>query len=366
MAQGAAREIAIVGASGVVGRAAVEYFCAKGWSVIALSRRRPDDIAGSFRHFSVDLQNPKACQALAGSLRSVTHVVFAALHEKSDLIAGWRDQDQMQTNLAMLRNLFEVLIPNARHLRHVSMLQGTKAYGAHIHRIAIPAREDSPRDNHENFYWLQEDYIKARAAEHGFGVTIWRPQIVLGDAIGVALNLMPVIGAFGALCRATGRGFGFPGGPDYVTEAIDARLLAEAFHWATDAPAAANQVFNITNGDVLVWRNVWPAMARALKLPPAPDSRLSLAEFLPAQSAVWDALRKKSGLPELALQTVLGQSHHYADFVFATAAEKTLPPVIVSTVKLRQAGFSSCMDSEASLAHWLKRLTERRILPDLA
>jgi hypothetical protein len=37
--------------------------------------------------------------------------------------------------------------------------------------------------------------------------------------------------------------------------------------------------------------------------------------------------------------------------------------MIVSTVKLRQAGYSACMDTEAMFAKWLGRLVERRVLP---
>jgi len=61
-----------------------------------------------------------------------------------------------------------------------------------VHPIAIPAREDRPRDQHENFYWLQEDYIRGKQAGAGWSFTIWRPQIVFGGAVGVAMNLIPI------------------------------------------------------------------------------------------------------------------------------------------------------------------------------
>ncbi len=51
-------------------------------------------------------------------------------------------------------------------LRHVTIMQGGKAYGVHIHpQIAVPARERWPRDPHENFYWLQEDFLRERQAK---------------------------------------------------------------------------------------------------------------------------------------------------------------------------------------------------------
>ena len=90
-------------------------------------------------------------------MRDVTHVVYAALFEKPGLIRGWREHDQMETNRVMLANLFEPLQAAARGLQHVTLLQGTKAYGAHVAPIAIPAKERQPRHAHENFYWLQED-----------------------------------------------------------------------------------------------------------------------------------------------------------------------------------------------------------------
>lgn len=358
--------VLIAGASGVVGRAAIEHFCARGWNVTALSRRHPDNLTGKFRHFNVDLTDAAACEAIGSELSSVTHVVFAALYEKPGLVEGWRDDDQMQTNLSMLRNLMEVLVAHADDLKQVSLLQGTKAYGAHIHRIAIPAREDAPRDRHDNFYWLQEDYLRSCADEYGFGVTIWRPQLVLGDAIGVAMNIVPVIGVCAALARASGSDFGFPGGPDYVTEAVDARLLAGAFHWAAETPAAAGEIFNITNGDVLVWRNVWRGIGTMLNLPMKEERRIALADTLPGQAANWDALRKDAGLPPLPLERILGQSHHYADFVFATGATTQPSPVLVSTIKLRKAGFSPCMDTQERLGYWLKRLIQQKILPDFS
>ena len=44
-------------------------------------------------------------------------------------------------NEAMLRNLFEPLQGAASGLRHVALLQGTKAYGVHVRPMKVPARE---------------------------------------------------------------------------------------------------------------------------------------------------------------------------------------------------------------------------------
>jgi len=46
----------------------------------------------------------------------------------------------------------------------------------------------------------------------------------------------------------------------------------------------------------------------------------------------------------------------------ARIAEKAVP-VLLSTIKIRQAGFTPCRDSFLSLVHWLDRLVALRILP---
>ena len=357
--------VLIAGATGVVGHAAVELFSAQqGWTTLALSRRRPELPADrGCLHLPIDLRDPEACRRAIQTLPEVTHLVYAALYEKPGLVQGWRERDQMAVNLAMLRNLLDPLAARSRSLRHVTLLQGTKAYGAHLHRIAIPARERWPRDPHENFYWLQEDYLRGLAARHGFDITIFRPQIIFGDALGVAMNLTPIIGVYAAICREEGLPFSFPGGPSYVLEAVDARLLARAICWATEAPSARNETFNITNGDVFVWRNVWPAIADELGVEPGPDRPLSLAQILPAKAEIWDRVVAKHDLRRLTLGQILGESHHYADFCFAYGVQHPPPAVLVSTIKLRQAGFGDCIDTEDMFRDWFRILAARKIIP---
>ena len=58
------------------------------------------------------------------------------------------------------------------------------------------------------------------------------------------MNLPPVIGAYAALRRAEGQPF-HSVGADWVWEAVDVRLVADACVWATGHPNAVNQTFNL-------------------------------------------------------------------------------------------------------------------------
>ena len=355
--------VLVAGASGLVGYAAARHFARlPGWRVIAVSRRVPDDL-DRVELASVDLMDRERCAEVFGAMHDVTHVVYAALYEKPGLFQGWRDRDQMETNRRMLEHLFEPLRTVAP-LRHVTLLQGTKAYGAHLHAIPIPAKERAPRDPHDNFYWLQEDYLRERQQGQAWTWTILRPQVVFGESLGSHMNMIPAIGVYAALLREEGRPLSFPGGPPWVREAVDADLLARACEWAATSPACANEIFNINNGDVFEWRHVWPAIAETLGMAVGPDEERSLAAEMPPREAEWRAIVRKYRLraPE-RLAEFVGQGFIYADGQFAYGAKRTPPTTLVSTIKARQFGFGDCMDTEDMFRKWFRRFQERRWLP---
>jgi hypothetical protein len=113
-----------------------------------VSRRLPEGLDNATL-IAVDLTDPARCADVFGHMPEVTHVIYAALYEKPGLVQGWFEQDQMQTNLAMLDNVMTPLEPVAKELQHVSLLQGTKAYGVHIAPFPVPARERWPRHPHD-------------------------------------------------------------------------------------------------------------------------------------------------------------------------------------------------------------------------
>jgi nucleoside-diphosphate-sugar epimerase len=236
-------KVVVFGATGVVGGSAARHFVNLDETVVVGISRRPPRVAG-VHHVPIDLSDR---QGSAETLRSeafsgTTHIIFAALQEANDLTAGWRDHHLMQYNLRLFENSLEPLI--ARHgssLRHVSLLQGAKAYGFHLGRSPIPAKERARRDDHDNFYFLQEDALKRMAKSGDWSWTILRPQVVYGDSIGSPMNLLPAIGVYASVERERGRPLSFPGGEPSAQEAVDARLLAKALAWAAESPRLATR-----------------------------------------------------------------------------------------------------------------------------
>lgn len=362
--------VLVLGATGVVGNAAARRFLEDDrYEVVTISRRRPSlPESTRLRHRSVDLRDRQATHVAIREAGPVTRVVYAALYEKPDLIAGWQDSEQIDTNRVMLVNVLDALRASKAPVGHVSLLQGTKAYGYHVTKMRIPAKESQPRVEHENFYWAQEDLLVPIAAQGNFSYTIFRPQFIFGAVLGAAMNLIPVIGCYAAIRHELGEPFSFPGGAPYVAEAVDSRLLAAALHWAADASAARDQTFNVTNGDVFEWRDLWSSFAGVLEVSPGLDQPLSLADWIPRQQNVWNRVVKRHGLQQHTLAEIVGFSHTYADNAFAwappgTELESRASPVLLSTVKLRQAGFNECIDTEDMFRYWFDRLRGDRIIP---
>ena len=353
----------VAGAGGVVGAAAVEHFAGlPGWDVLALSRRRPPDLPSGVAHLPLDLTDAAACRAAGPVLAGVTHLLFAALYEKPDLVAGWRDPEQMAVNLSMLRHLLDALEASARGLRHVGLMQGTKAYGSHVEPAPVPCKERWPRHPHENFYWLQEDLLRERQAVAAWTFTVLRPQIVFGHAVSSPMNIVAAIGAYAAVMRELGRPLAFPGGGRYVNGGSDSRLIARAAEFAATHEIAANETYNVVNGDALGWHDLWGPVARHFGMALADPEPMHLASAMPAHEDAWQRVVRRHGLRPITLEGLVGSSWQFTDRAFAWGVADPADTVL-SGIKLRRHGFHDCVDTEECLLHWLGRMQEARLLP---
>ncbi len=358
------KKIVVAGATGLVGNAALRHFGrVGGCEVVALSRRQPRDLHGA-RFVALDLGDIAQCMRVAPELQGATHLVYAALYEKPNLVDGWRDASQIRINDAMLRHLMAALEPAAPSLQHVALLQGTKAYGVHVRPLVVPAREGrSEMYEQPNFYWAQENFLRELQRGKSWHWSILRPVLIVGLAMGGAMDLIPPLGVYAAMLRERGGALDYPGGAARVAQAVDVDLLARAIAWAGDAESARNEAFNVTNGDVFTWENIWPAIGDALGMTPGEAVPLSMAAEYPKWIEPWDALRLKHQLTSPSLEEFVGLSFQYADYSMRYGQTQSGPPSIVSTVKINQAGFTEMMDTEAMFRKWFAEARARRLLP---
>ena len=63
------------------------------------------------------------------------------------------------------------------------------------------------------------------------------------------------------------------------------------------------------------------------------------------------------------MSQLLGESHFSADLRFGYGLTQPPPPIFVSSIKIKQAGFTETYDTELAVKHWLGVLIDRGILP---
>lgn len=347
------RTALIAGAQGVIGRNLIDHLKAEGeWDIIGLSRRAgaPEE---KVAHVAVDLLDPEDARRKLAPLSAVTHVFYAAYQDRG----SWAEL--VAPNLAMLVNLMDGIEAAAPGLRHVSLMQGYKVYGAHLGPFKTPARETDPPPMPPEFNVDQQRFLEARQKGKTWTWSALRPSVVGGIALGNPMNLIVAIAVYAAMSKELGLPLRFPGKPgayDKLIEMTDAGLLARATSWAASEPRAANQAFNINNGDLFRWNDMWPRIARFFDMAVAEPMQLQLSLVMADKEPLWTSMIEKYGLAPTPYKDV--SSWPFADFVFSWDYD-----FFADGGKARRLGFHDYVDSEEMFLTLFAELRRRRIIP---
>jgi len=344
----------IAGAGGAASKRLIEVLLADpDWSVIALARR-PRKSADRLIWVTADLFDRDACvRALTGA-RNITHIFYTARAKH-----GETGVESVPDNVAMLRNVLDAVEPVAAGLEHVHLVQGTKYYGMHLGPFPTPAREEDPRPDFPNFYYDQQDLLAERARGKSWAWSASRPTFIYDFAPERARNGVAVIGAYAAFCRELDLPFDFPGSAaafDAGRDLTDASLLARAMKFMAVTPSCRNQAFNVTNGDVVSWRKLWPRIADFFGIAAGEVRPFNMHAWSRDKQPVWDRIVRKYGLGPAPLDEVADWA--FADFHWAQGYD-----VVSSADKLHRAGFGETRDSGEMLLSHLQRYRDAKILP---
>lgn len=348
----------VVGASGIVGSATAGLLVKEGWRVKGLARRAIQQ--PGVEPVVADLQDAEATAAALAGINPSAVFITTWLRQESEA-------ENIRVNGAMVRNLLDGLRETATPARHVALVTGLKHYLGPFEAYGkgalpqTPFREEQGRLDVENFYYAQEDEVFAAAARDGFSWSVHRPHTVIGKAVGNAMNMGTTLAVYATLCRETGRPFRFPGSAaqwDGLTDMTDAGILAQHLLWATETPAAANQAFNIVNGDVFRWSWMWGRIADWFGVDPAPfDGSIQPLEQQMAQDApMWRAIAEREGLVEPDLDRLASPWHTDADL--GRPIE-----VITDMSKSRRMGFTAYQPSDDAFVALFERLRADRLIP---
>ncbi|WP_268796823.1 SDR family oxidoreductase [Pseudomonas huanghezhanensis] len=347
----------VVGASGIVGSAITQLLLDNHWQVAALSRQ-PSTIPGVIP-VAADLQNPASLNQALADLKP-THIFITTWSRQAT------EAENIRVNAAMVRNVLDAVRP-AGSVEHVALVTGLKHYLGPFESYGkgtlpqTPFREEQGRLDIENFYYAQEDEVFAAAAKDGFTWSVHRPHTVTGVAVGNAMNMATTLAVYATICKATSRPFVFPGSRvqwDSLTDMTDARQLAKQQLWAATTPAAANQAFNITNGDVFRWSWMWGQIAEYFGLQPAafPQAHSPLETQMADDQAVWTKIVAEHGLKESDISRLISPWHSDADL--GRPIE-----VVTDMSKSRAMGFSAFQASDQAFFDVFEKLRAERLIP---
>jgi nucleoside-diphosphate-sugar epimerase len=348
----AEQKVALVaGANGVVGRRLVEELATlEDWRVIGLGRRASAPIPG-VQMLSVDLLDAADVARVLGPHLGVTHLFYAAYQDRPT----WAEL--VPPNVAMLDNVLGGV--TGPTLRHVSLMQGYKVYGGHLGPFKTPARETDPYFMPPEFMVDQQRLLEARQQGQPWSWSAMRPAVVGGTALGNPLNVVVAIAVYASLSKEAGLPLRFPGKPgayDKIVEMTDAGLLARATIWAATYPGSANQAYNINNGDVFRWSEMWPLIARYFDMDVAPPLPLQLATVMGDKEAAWQAMQERHGLAPIPYKEV--SSWPFADFVWSWDYD-----MFADGSKARRHGFVEHVQTSAMLFAQFDQLRVAGVIP---
>lgn len=343
----------VLGARGVIGGNLVARLEGlEEWRVIGVSRRGGSSNA-KVEHLAVDLLDEEDSRRKLAGLADVTHVFYAAYQDRPTFA------ELVEPNRRMLINALGAIEPAAPGLRHVQLMQGYKVYGAHLGPFKTPAREDDPPHMPPEFNVEQQALLEVAQQGKSWTWSALRPSVVCGFALGIPMNLATVIAAYATISKHLDVPLRFPGAPGAyrsLIEMTDAGLLARAMVWAATEPAAANQAFNVNNGDLFRWEEMWPRLAAYFELPVAPGLPISLATVMADKEPVWEEIVAAHHLARTPYRDV--SSWAFGDAVFSWDYD-----LIADGSKLRRHGFHEYVDTAAMFVRIFDDMRARRIIP---
>lgn len=263
----------VTGATGILGRGIVHELSRNlgEWQTVhALSRSKKEDFADNVVHSHIDLTS--GADQMAKDLKDVSgeYVFFAAYLQEDD------EEQMTKTNGDMLDNFLKALDKTgaAKELKRIILVTGAKQYGVHLGRPKNPMQETDAWLRQDfyppNFYYRQQDILHEFCKSHeGIDWVVTYPNDVIGFVKGNFMNLSTPLALYALVNKELGNDLEWPGSERFYT-AFDcftsSKLHAKFCLWAAQEPKAGNQAFNVVNGSVDSWQDMWPRLAERFGL----------------------------------------------------------------------------------------------------
>lgn len=197
------------------------------------------------------------------------------------------NQKLFDANVPLLRTFLQALEIANIEPKRILLQTGGKNYGMHLGRVRTPLVESDPQPRHlsTNFYYAQEDDLKAYCSRHNTDWNIVRPAAVVGASPKSPLNTFWPFAIYAAVQARKNEPLEFGGTfESWQFEAghSTARLSGYLSEWAVLEEKCANEAFNAQDGGLLSWDRFFHELARWFGvregvIPPKEDDKFNRA-----------------------------------------------------------------------------------------
>ncbi|RTE75592.1 hypothetical protein BHE90_009948 [Fusarium euwallaceae] len=362
----------VTGATGILGREIVKELCSRPeeWNTIyAMSRSKKEDFGPRVKHVHLDLT--AVAETMSDDLKDVEadYVFFAAYLQQ--------DSEEESDMLNAFCKALEIT-GRASSIKRFVLVTGAKNYGVHLGRVKLPMQETDP------WYRILHEFCE----KHSIEWNVTYSNEVFGFAKGNFMNFASAIAIYAAVSKELGDELVFPGSEEFYTNLTvftDATLHAQFSRWAVLEPRAANEAFNVVNGDVESWMNLWPRVAKYFGLTVPADQFLRdapLASERPlAPEPPASVLAKEMGLQDRVPQSYIRQridlkkmvdregldlsALNKASWAFAGFAWGRNYNVVLNMTKSRKLGWTGYLDSWENLESIFETLQKEKVIPKM-
>ncbi|KAF3674235.1 3-oxo-Delta(4,5)-steroid 5-beta-reductase [Capsicum annuum] len=364
----------VIGITGVVGNSLAETLSSTDtpggpWKVYGVSRRgKPVCSIAKVRYIQCDVSVSTDVQAKLSTLKDVTHIFWVT--SAFDLSTA----KCCEINGAMFRSVLNAVIPNAPNVCHICLQTGAMHYmeiqrsiDGKLHVISHdpPFTEDMERlENIHNFYYTLEDVLFDEVSRKpSLTWSIHRPDLIFGFSHHSMLNIVGTLCVYATICKHECIPLIFPGTKevwDSYSNASDANLVAEHQIWAALGAQGKNKAFNITNGDVFKWKQLWKVLAEQIGVEyvgfDETEKIISLSEMMKDKGTVWEKIVRDNNLVSTTLREV--GLWDFADMLLAGGTSR-----LCSINRSKEYGFIGFRNSINSFIFWIQKAKDNRLIP---
>jgi nucleoside-diphosphate-sugar epimerase len=291
----------VVGATGISGFNTIRSLLdsPERWSTIYALSRSPvpeemltvltDEQKSRIKHVSIDLTG--SGEKLASQLKDggveADYVFFYGYISPGSVsdMDPKAEEELLKANKPIMENFLAALEIASLEPKRILLQTGGKNYGGQIGRARLPYIESDPQPRHlsRNFYYPQEDMLKAYCEKHPkTGWNIIRPFGVIGACSKAGMNTFIPFAVMAAVQAQKNEPLFFGGDIDewqYELLHSSARLTGFFSEWAVLEDKCKNQDFNAHDGNPVSWDRFFEELARWYGAPGTEGPELDDSKF---------------------------------------------------------------------------------------